>query len=1845
MADYTETASGSIAVHGLTEGSSIIAAGTSATQSGHDFLAGGGEMGALMRRMDWGTTPLGPVHVWSESLRSAVSICLGSRFPIVIYWGPRYVVLYNDAYADILGEKHPWALGRCCDEVWAEIWDVIAPMLDGVTAKGEATWSDDQLLTLGRHGYPEECYFSFSFSPVRGEGNRVDGVFTAVIENTRRVIGERRLRTLRELGAAAAEPKAVEDACRGAAAILASNRADLPFALLYLLTPDGKRADLVATVGVDVGIAASPASFEPDSADLPNGWPLARVFRAREAALVDDVAERFGPLAGGPWAEFPSSALVLPIASPGQDRAAGVLVAGISPRRAMDDDYRSFFELVAGHIATAVAGAQAYEAQRRRAEALAELDRAKTAFFSNVSHEFRTPLTLMLGPLEDILRKPSDEVLPDNRRLLEVVHRNGLRLQRLVNTLLDFSRIEAGRVQVSYEPTDVSAMTADLASNFRSACERAGLRLVTDCPRLEEPLYVDRDMWEKIVLNLLSNAFKFTFDGEIAVSLRSNGDAVELLVRDTGTGIPSDELPHVFERFHRVKDARGRTQEGTGIGLALVLELVKLHGGQIRVESVLNQGTTFVVTIPQGSSHLPQDRIAVPRTQASTALGATPFVEEALRWLPDDEASVTTPQRFELGIAESDIDDYASHRTGTKVRRARILWADDNADMRDYVGRLLSAEYEVESVPDGRAALAAAQARRPDLVLTDVMMPHMDGFQLLRELKADPATRSIPVVMLSARAGEESRIEGLQAGADDYIVKPFSARELMARVDARLELHQLSTRLDDERAAIGHLFAQAPVPIAVLRGPELVFDVANEAYLEVVRRRDIVGKPILEALPELKSQGFGDLLRNVLKTGVPHVGKERLLKLQREGRLEDTYWTFIYAPLRGDGHGNDGVVAICNEVTEQVLARRTLETMAAQLTAELTDRRRAEEALRRSEQRHRSIFESAGVSIWEEDFSAVADAIEKLKASGVRDFRRYCADHPEFVQHAISLVKIVDVNHATLSMFEAGTKRNLLTSLHEIFLPETREVFIEEMVAIAEGKPSIEAETVLRTLGGKRIHVLFTITFPRHPYQFDVGLVTLIDITARKRAEDALRTSETELSSELSTMRRMQQLSTRLVQADAFSTLLNEILDGAIENTGADMGNIQLLEAGALKIVAQRGFEAPFLDFFNQVHDGLAACGTAMESGTRVIVEDVATSPIFAGTPALDVMLAANARAVQSTPLVNRAGHLLGMFSTHYRSPQRPSERALRVLDVLARLAADLIERANAEQALRESERRVRLALDAGRMGAWEWDIQTNRVIWSPELEAIHGIAPGSFAGTFEAYLHDVHPEDRQFVIDSIRRTVEEGRDHCLEYRLTLPDGEIVWVEGRGRLSYDATGSPSRMVGVCQDITARKETERALRESEQQLRELNRVGTAVASSLDRNNILQTVTDLATELTTAEFGAFFFNDINPQSGEAYLLYTLSGAPKEAFAKFPKPRATALFGPTFRGEAVIRLNDVTKDQRYGQSPPYHGTPPGHLPVRSYLAAPVKARSGEVLGGLFFGHSQVGIFTEQHERLVEGVAAWASMALENARLYADVETAVQARDEFLSMASHELRNPLNAFRLQLVGLQRAAEEGEAMLPKEWVADRIGQATEDVDRLVRLVHTLLDVSRIRAGRLELEPEDLDFGDVVDLVVGRFRDQLKDDQIVINISPAAGRWDRLRLDQIVTNLVSNAIKFGQGKPIELSLTADPDVAYLSVTDHGIGIDSKSQARLFDQFERAVLRRQYGGFGLGLWITKRLVHAMGGHISVDSEPGRGSTFSVVLPRVALSKRADETRHETISDGDRPQSIGAAGTAP
>ena len=881
------------------------------------IIPGGGLMGKLIRSYDWSKT-LGAIEGWSPSLKTAVSIMLSSRYPMCIWWGEEHINIYNDEFAPLLGARHPRALGMSAPQIWAEIWSEVSHQVEGVLQEGKSFWNEAWLFVVERNGYPEEAYVTQSYSPIFSGEDRIGGLLCVITEDTLRVLADRRVQTLRELAAETVKAKTVQDAGEIAIATLSNNPHDLPFALLYLIDETETKAQLVAITGLDKETPVSPTEIELENNNL---WSLYDVLQSGKSQVIELTESKYGQMPGGAWSEPSKSAVVLPLAISGQ-KVSGWSILGVSPYRKFDDDYQGFFDLVAGQMATAIANARAYEAEKQRAEALAEIDRAKTAFFSNVSHEFRTPLTLMLGPLEDALLDTQAPLPPQQQQRIEVVQRNGLRLLKLVNTLLDFSRIEAGRVRALYQPTDLATLTTELASVFRSAIEQASLELVVDCPALPEAVYVDREMWEKIVFNLISNAFKFTLEGKITVRLRWHQTTVELTVEDTGVGIPPAELPRLFDRFYRVKDSQGRSFEGSGIGLSLVRELVELHQGTIEVTSTVDKGSRFTVAIPTGSAHLPSDRIDENSTDLNLAsFDANPYVQEALSLLQKP-----SPPEIQL---------LANSPQPLSTTSARILLADDNADMRDYLNRLLSPGYTVETVADGVAALEAVRTNPPDLILSDVMMPGMDGFELLRSLRSDPGTQEIPIILLSARAGEESRIEGLEAGADDYLIKPFSARELLARIEATLKLADLRSYAQSLRSQTEIAEANLQNVLSSLRDGFYTLDRNwNFTYLNhrLLKMADLpheamIYKNIWELYPDVVNTEFEHNFRRAMKERIP-------LQFEFHYPVWDRWFENRIYPVR------DGLAVLVADVSDRKYIEREREQL---LTRETSARGKAEE--------------------------------------------------------------------------------------------------------------------------------------------------------------------------------------------------------------------------------------------------------------------------------------------------------------------------------------------------------------------------------------------------------------------------------------------------------------------------------------------------------------------------------------------------------------------------------------------------------------------------------------------------------------------------------------------------------------------------------------------------------------------------------------------------------------------------------------------------------------------------------------------------------------------------------------
>jgi PAS domain S-box-containing protein len=1389
----------------------------------HDVFPNGGAMGELVRTKDWSGTPFGPIESWPQSLRTATALMLESSFAMVVAWGREFRFLYNDRYRPVLGNKHPCSLGAPAREIFPEVWDDLIGPLFMRTRAGETVAMDDLYIPLHRHGYLENCYFSISYSPIRDETGGVGGMLAVVAETTERVEGERRLTTLRDLARRATEASSAVEACTNAATVLRENLVDVPFALLYLLDEDGRRARRVAVSGLELDHDACPRVITLDSPQAE--WPLAEALREGESLLVEDFAVRFGALPSGPYPEAVHTALVLPLMRPGAP-AYGFLVAGICARRAVNERYRDFLELAADHITTAVANARMLEEERRRADALAEVDRAKTAFFSNVSHEFRTPLTLMLGPIEELLASRDSSLDAAARAQLEVTHRNSLRLLKLVNTLLDFSRLEAGRIHAHYEAVDLAAFTAELAGVFRAAIEKAGLQLRVECTADDEPAFVDRDMWEKIVFNLLSNALKFTVAGEIGVRLRRHDGRFELRVSDTGVGIPERELPNLFKRFHRIENVRSRTHEGSGIGLALVLELARLHGGEVAAESRVGEGSTFTVTIPTGRDHLPADRVS--RIPASTSrdrapssltrVGAESFIEEAMRWLPEDARRAAGDPRSE-SVAANGTTKAAPPSFSPVPAPARILLADDNADMRDYVRRLLSVSYTVEAVADGDAALAAIRRQRPDLLLTDVMMPQRDGFELLRAIRGDPELRTIPVIVLSARAGNEASIEGYDAGADDYLIKPFTSRELLSRVASHLKLARLRN--------------------------------------------------------EVRSQS-----------------RELLAHEERSAQLMDLVPT---------------AVCICDAEGRVVFRNR-----------------RVAELLGRAPQ--------------------------------------------------------------------IGERWSEFTKQFRVFLPDGGQVTDSSaptMLAVREGRGFAEIELAVERADGTRFFLEVSVAPIRDAAGRVTGAVTMFhDITDRKREER-----------NVAVIARLSEEIAGLTEEPQIVALVTRIVG---EHLGVLRCYFTEEEADGARVSIHAGWsrdpQLPLLHGSYQASEYGSAEFRAALGRHTVALDDVTTHPLSRDFAERFVVL--DIRACLMVPFA-REGRAVARIVVNDRVPRpwRPDEIAL--LEGVVARTWPIVERARAARALRESEERFRALADSMAALAWTADRLGWATWYNQRWYDYTGTTLAEMQGRGWERVH--HPDHLARVREKLAACLERGEAWEDTFPLRGRDGTYRWFLSRAVPMRDAAGAIVRWFGTNTDVTELRAAQEQLRQRSNFLEVLNRAAVVLSEERDLEKIVQCVTDAGREASGAEFGAFFYN-VKNESGESYLLYTLSGAPREAFANFPMPRNSALFAPTFRGEGLVRIGDVRRDPRFGRNPPHHGMPKGHLPVVSYLAVPVKARSGEVLGGLFFGHAQPDVFTAESETAISALAAQAAIAIENSRLYAALRTEL-ARTKESEMASRRL------------------------------------------------------------------------------------------------------------------------------------------------------------------------------------------------------------------------------------------------
>jgi signal transduction histidine kinase/DNA-binding NarL/FixJ family response regulator len=1019
-----------------------------------EFLNGGGEMGQRIREYDWAKTPLGPIDTWPKSLQTCIRIMLTSQQPIWIGWGKELIKFYNDPYRAIVGGKHPWALGQPASEVWKEIWTGVAPMLRQVMEEDRGTYVEEELLIMERNGYPEETYYTFSYTPIPGDDGGTAGMICANTDDTDKVQSRRQIETLTVLGKTLSDSRKSADVFEKTLVILAENPKDFTFAVLYLLEGDTARL-------FDISSAAPHPEGFPVTFNLRTQSPFSeRLFQAahglKPVALNWNTATFALPR--GPWAKASDQVMIMPVHKGGSKKSVGFFVIGTNPHRLIEGKYRSFFDLVNDQVSTSLARAHAYEEEQKRLEALAEIDRAKTTFFSNISHEFRTPLTLLLGPIEDALHEP--QAIEANTARMEVALRNALRMQKLVNMLLDFSRIEAGRMDAQIQSIDIATFTEGLVSAFRSAIEKAGMALIVEC-RVNGAAHVDPDMWEKIILNLVSNAFKYSRHGHIRVALTEQDDQLILTVSDTGSGIPESELEKIFERFHRVQNVQSRSQEGTGIGLAMVKELVKLHQGTIDVSSKVGHGSTFRISIPRRAPDADRIKPATPETPTNGHQTAT-FLEDILHWgIPAQDKPLTSPAKPAVAPL-----------TGFKV-----LLADDNHDMRQHIERLLAKFYTVITVSNGEEAYTQILQRRPDLVISDIMMPVLDGFGLLQKIRGNADIRNTPVIFLSARAGEEAVVEGLNAGADDYLIKPFSSKELLAKISSQIKISK--SRADAE-LQLRRLFNQAPVAITIIKRENYVVELANEFYLELVEKdHAFIGKSLFESLPELTTQGIQELLDGVIQSGQSHIGKELRLQLRRKGQMETVFFNFVYHPLFEEDGTVSGVFVVAVEVTDLVTARESARENAQVLEKMVIDRTR--ELQNSAEQLMRANETLLGKNKELEQFAYISshDLQEPLRK--IQTFSELVARHITDEDYATKYLEKIDASAARMSalikdILAYSKISNTETQQEQIDLNKVLEHVKTDFELLISEKQAHIVSTQLPTVKGNRFqfHQLFS---------------------------------------------------------------------------------------------------------------------------------------------------------------------------------------------------------------------------------------------------------------------------------------------------------------------------------------------------------------------------------------------------------------------------------------------------------------------------------------------------------------------------------------------------------------------------------------------------------------------------------------------------------------------------------------------------------------------------------------------------------------------------------------------------
>ncbi len=754
--------------------------------SSPEFLPKTGRIADAIRSKDWSASPLGPIRDWPRALKMTLSLALRNKFPVAICWGPDFISLYNDAMHAVIGEEGTARLGRPLSKT-EENWAQLEPIFRRVIDHNETVYWEKNLWLSVRHGFEREAYFTTSFSPIAESEDKPLGVMITATENTNDVLYERRNKTLQSLSLIVPDIGETEG-CREAVQILEQNPYDIPFAALYVFDSARSQAELRGCAGIQPGTPVSVPFFPLVGAI----GPVAGALNSGRPEVLD-IGYQLGPLPSGAWKIPPQQIVVLPLRSLRDREPIGALLAGVNPHRRMDAGYRTFFEIVSRNISVMLIRARGIERER---ELLHEKDRqtkAWAALADYAANEFRTPLTVLLGLLDQL--QPSYAEKNPYGRKFALARRNAFRVSHLVDSLMELIEMQSGRVRPVFEPIDLATSTDELVKAFSSGLERRNITFVIDCPPLEESVYVDRRMWDRVILGLLVHSVQRTHHGEIGVSVRKMGAWIEVTIWDTGEGIPASELSHIFEPFPPQHLASTRSRAG----LAVAQHFAAAHGGRITVESEPGKGCKFTVSIPRGHAHLdPQRLVDHPSDPHGSFMALHAYLEEAARWTPElplqswltEEAPVTSDSEWH-------------QRTLLRAERRRILVAAGDRDLRQYLSSVVSELYQVDVAEDSESALRMLALSKPDVLVADMDLQSGDGLSVVRAVRAAAATSALPVVLISPNVSEESRLRAFAAGANDFLVKPFSAPELLVRLESQITLAETQRRLGESaRAAL-----------------------------------------------------------------------------------------------------------------------------------------------------------------------------------------------------------------------------------------------------------------------------------------------------------------------------------------------------------------------------------------------------------------------------------------------------------------------------------------------------------------------------------------------------------------------------------------------------------------------------------------------------------------------------------------------------------------------------------------------------------------------------------------------------------------------------------------------------------------------------------------------------------------------------------------------------------------------------------------------------------------------------------------------------------------------------------